>query len=30
VPTRDIVALHRRSMTESPAVTAVLGALTGA
>lgn len=30
VPTRDIVALHRRSMTESPAVTAVLAALTGA
>jgi len=30
VPTRDIVALHRRSMAESPAVTAVLSALTGA
>jgi DNA-binding transcriptional LysR family regulator len=30
VPTRDIVALHRRSMAESPAVTAVLAALTGA
>ncbi|MCW2796591.1 LysR family transcriptional regulator [Nocardioides sp.] len=30
VPTREIVALHRRSMAKSPAVTAVLGALTGA
>jgi len=27
VPTRDIIALHRRSMAESPAVTAVLDAL---
>ena len=29
VPTRDIVAVHRRSMTESPAVSAVLTALAG-
>ena len=27
VPTRDIIAVHRRSMAESPAVTAVLQAL---
>ena len=27
VPTRDIVAVHRRSMTDSPAVRAVLEAL---
>ncbi|MEV7431130.1 LysR family transcriptional regulator [Nocardioides sp. NPDC092400] len=27
VPTRDVVALHRRSMTDSPAVAAVLAAL---
>jgi DNA-binding transcriptional LysR family regulator len=27
VPTRDIVAVHRRSMTDSPAVSAVLEAL---
>lgn len=26
-PTRDIVAVHRRSMTESPAISAVLGVL---
>jgi DNA-binding transcriptional LysR family regulator len=30
VPTREILALHRRSMGESPAVAAVLSALTGA
>ena len=29
VPTRDVVALHRRSMTGSPAVAAVLAALAG-
>ena len=29
VPTRDIVAVHRRSMTDSPAVGAVLEALAG-
>lgn len=29
VPTRDVVALHRRSMTDSPAVAAVLAALAG-
>ena len=29
VPTRDIVAVHRRSMTDSPAVRAVLTALAG-
>ena len=29
VPTRDIVAVHRRSMTDSPAVSAVLEALAG-
>ena len=29
VPTRDIVAVHRRSMTDSPAVSAVLTALAG-
>src|SRR6478672_3984775 len=29
VPTRDIVAVHRRLMTESPAVSAVLTALAG-
>ncbi len=28
-PTRDVVAVHRRSMNDSPAVTAVLAALTG-
>jgi DNA-binding transcriptional LysR family regulator len=26
-PTRDVIAVHRRSMTESPAVSAVLTAL---
>jgi DNA-binding transcriptional LysR family regulator len=29
VPTRDLIAVHRRSMTDSPAVRAVLDALTG-
>lgn len=29
VPTRDVLAVHRRSMAGSPAVTAVLGALAG-
>ncbi len=29
VPTRSVLALHRRSMTASPSVTAVLAALTG-
>lgn len=29
IPTRDIVAVHRRSMTESPAIGAVLAALSG-
>jgi DNA-binding transcriptional LysR family regulator len=28
VPTREILAVHRRSMTESPAVAAVLAGLT--
>lgn len=30
VPTREVVAVHRRSMTASPAVAAVLAALAGA
>ena len=29
VPTRNIVAVHRRSMSESPAVRAVVAALSG-
>lgn len=29
VPTRDVIAVHRRSMTDSPAVSAVLAALAG-
>ena len=28
VPTREILAVHRRSMTQSPAVAAVLAGLT--
>jgi DNA-binding transcriptional LysR family regulator len=28
-PTRHVIAVHRRSMAESPAITAVLAALTG-
>ena len=30
VPTREVIAVHRRSMTASPAVAAVLAALAGA
>ena len=29
VPTREVIALHRRSMTESPAIRAVVNALAG-